>query len=104
MSEDLSEEQRRDIAARASLSEEDMERRAAAGPDPAEEAGWESVPSVRELRARLGLSIAAFAERYDLSQQTVREWDQGGAIPDRTARAYLRAIERAPDTVADLIA
>lgn len=58
------------------------------------------VPDVRRLRAKLGLSQAAFAQRFGLRTRTVQEWEQGRAVPDQTARVLLRVIEQSPDAVA----
>lgn len=74
-------------------------------PDMADETDWEVVrrplvPDVRRLRAKLGLSQAAFAQRFGLRTRTVQEWEQGRAVPDQTARVLLRVIEQSPDAVA----
>ena len=55
--------------------------------------------SVRELRERLGLSQAAFAERFRINLRTLQDWEQARRVPDQVARAYLRVIERNPDAV-----
>jgi putative transcriptional regulator len=57
-------------------------------------------PDVAAIRKRLGLPQAKFAERFDLSAATVRDREQGRRVPDRTARALLRAIDRDPEAVA----
>lgn len=54
---------------------------------------------VAALRARLGLSQEAFAQRFGLSAATLRDWEQGRRRPDRTARALLKVIDHAPETV-----
>jgi putative transcriptional regulator len=59
-----------------------------------------TVPDVRDVRARLGLSQAAFAERFGLSTRTVQEWEQGRAVPDQPARVLLKVILDAPEAVA----
>jgi len=59
-----------------------------------------SVPEVRAIRERLGLSQAQFSERFHLSQRTVQQWEQRRAMPDMSARILLRAIELAPDVIA----
>ena len=59
------------------------------------------VPDVKIIRERLGLSQAAFAERFHLRERTVQQWEQGRAMPDQPARVLLRAIERFPDAVAE---
>ncbi len=58
-------------------------------------------PDVRALRSSLGLSRAAFAERYGLDARAVQDWEQGRRMPDRAARILLRVIRRAPDLVAE---
>jgi putative transcriptional regulator len=55
--------------------------------------------SLRELRERLGLSQAAFAERFHINLRTLQDWEQARRVPDQVARAYLRVIERNPDAV-----
>jgi putative transcriptional regulator len=51
-------------------------------------------------RRRLGLSQAAFAERFHINLRTLQDWEQARRVPDKVARAYLRVIERNPDAVA----
>ena len=77
-------------------------------PDMAEVTEWRVVrrplaPDVRRIRTKLGLSQAAFAERFGLSTRTVQEWEQGRAVPDQPARVLLKVIEEAPDTVARVV-
>ncbi len=60
------------------------------------------VPHMVDVRAickRTGLSQAAFARRYGFALDAVRNWEQGRREPDRTARAFLTVIERAPTAV-----
>ena len=54
---------------------------------------------VKALRARLGLAQPEFAARYGLSVGTVRDWEQGRAVPDRPAQALLRVIAAEPEMV-----
>ena len=56
-------------------------------------------PDVRAIRARLKLTQPAFAKRFGLAVGTVRDWEQGRAVPDQAARVLLRVIERDPDAV-----
>lgn len=58
---------------------------------------------VAEIRRKLGLSQAKFAARFGLSAATVRDWEQGRRVPDRTARAFLKLIEARPKVVADVL-
>jgi putative transcriptional regulator len=40
-----------------------------------------------------------FAARFGFSVNTLRHWEQGKREPEGPARAYLLAIDRAPDVV-----
>lgn len=53
---------------------------------------------IRGLRARTGLSQAAFARRLNVSVETLRNWEQGKRLPQGPARALLRIIDKTPDT------
>ncbi len=59
--------------------------------------------NVKSIRERMGLSQAAFANRFGLSVFAVRNWEQGKRQPDPAARAYLKVIEKAPQLVADVL-
>jgi putative transcriptional regulator len=52
---------------------------------------------VRQVRARCGLTQAAFAERIEVPIETVRNWEQGKRSPRGPARALLKLIDKAPD-------
>jgi putative transcriptional regulator len=52
---------------------------------------------VREVRARCGLTQAAFADRIEVPIETVRNWEQGKRSPRGPARALLRLINSAPE-------
>lgn len=52
---------------------------------------------VREVRARCGLTQAAFAERIEVPIETVRNWEQGKRSPRGPARALLKLIDTAPE-------
>ncbi len=54
---------------------------------------------VKALRTKLHLAQPEFAARYRLSVGTVRDWEQGRAVPDRPAQALLRVIEAEPEMV-----
>lgn len=58
---------------------------------------------VRSARTASGLSQDAFAGRYRIPVATLRDWEQGRRVPEAASLAYLRAIERDPETVADLV-
>ena len=50
------------------------------------------VPRSKIIRRALGLTQEEFAARFQIPLGTLRDWEQGRAEPDQTARAYLRAI------------
>ncbi len=50
------------------------------------------VPRTVTLRRALSLTPEEFAARFHIPLGTLRDWEQGRAEPDATARAYLRAI------------
>jgi putative transcriptional regulator len=52
---------------------------------------------VRQVRARCGLTQAAFAERIEVPIETVRNWEQGKRHPRGPARALLKLIDNAPE-------
>lgn len=52
---------------------------------------------VRHVRARCGLSQAAFAEKIEVPIETVRNWEQGKRNPRGPARALLKLIDNAPE-------
>lgn len=51
----------------------------------------------RQVRKRLGLSQAAFAQRINVSLQTIRNWEQGKRSPTGAAKALLRVLDKAPE-------
>lgn len=57
------------------------------------------VPRIKTMRRALGLTQEVFAARYHIPLGTLRDWEQGRAEPDQTARAYLTVIARDPDSV-----
>ena len=54
---------------------------------------------VSAIRARTGLSQAAFAARIGVSVGTLRNWEQGRRKPDGPAKVLLSLLERDPDIV-----
>jgi putative transcriptional regulator len=92
-----------------SATDEDIEGMIAAdaetAPDMAAGRNWRRVlkpqiPDVQAIRRKIGLSQSEFAARFGFSVRTIREWEQGRAVPDRPARILLRAIEKSPKIVA----
>ena len=83
------------------MTEAEVSAAAAADPDakPMTEAEWQAarkVPRTKTLRRALGLTQEAFAVRYQFPLGTLRDWEQGKSEPDRSTRAYLRAIAGDP--------
>jgi putative transcriptional regulator len=54
---------------------------------------------IKAIRGRLGMTQQEFAHRFDFNINTLRHWEQGRRVPDGTARAYLRVIDREPEAV-----
>lgn len=51
----------------------------------------------RRVRKRPGLSQAEFAERIQVSRETIRNWEQGKRSPTGAARALLQVLDKAPE-------
>jgi len=54
---------------------------------------------VRRAREELGLSQKEFATRYAINLRRLQDWEQGRFAPDSAMLAYLKVIEREPETV-----
>lgn len=54
---------------------------------------------IRAMRERLGLTQSAFASRFGLSVETVRNHEQGHRVPTGPVRVLLRVISREPGAV-----
>jgi putative transcriptional regulator len=54
---------------------------------------------VRDLRTRLGLSQAQFAQQFGLTLDTVQQYEQGRRRPSGPASTLLRVIESEPEAV-----
>jgi len=61
------------------------------------EAMQEAARFARRVRKRLGFSQAEFAERIDVSLDTIRNWEQGKGTPVGTAKALLKVLDKAPE-------
>jgi putative transcriptional regulator len=59
----------------------------------------QSPEQVRELRTRLGLSQAQFAQQFGLTLDTVQQYEQGRRRPSGPASTLLRVIESEPEAV-----
>lgn len=59
---------------------------------------------VKSIRARTGLSQAAFAQKLHMSPGTLRNWEQGIRSPDGPAQTLLAMVEADPKAALDLLA
>ena len=66
-------------------------------------ARFKRVNAIKDIRGRLNMTQAAFAEAFHLPLSTVRDWEQGRSKPDAPARTLLTAIARDPETLRRLI-
>ena len=81
-----------------------IERAALADPDarpltPADTRRMKRTPQAKIIRRALGMTQEEFAARYRIPLGTLRDWEQGRAVPDQPARAYLTVIARSPQEV-----
>ncbi len=79
------------------MTDEEIHAAALADPDaqsltPERLATMKLIPRSKTLRRVLGLTQEEFAARFHIPLGTLRDWEQGRAEPDQTARAYFRAI------------
>ncbi len=86
------------------MTDEEVEAAALADPDAQpmtdEELAQCFRPGMlRVVRDRLGLSQQNFALRFRIDLDTLQAWEEGRAVPEAMARAYLRVIERNPEAV-----
>jgi putative transcriptional regulator len=59
---------------------------------------------VRSVRAKVGLSQQAFAERIETPVATLRDWEQGRFAPPGGTVCLLRLLERHPNLAEELAA
>jgi putative transcriptional regulator len=90
------------------MTEEEIVANALSDPDnppltPEQLARAKRVNAVKDIRRRLDMTQAQFAEAFRLPLATVRDWEQERSYPDAPARALLTAIARDPQTMMRLI-
>jgi putative transcriptional regulator len=95
--EDTTMKTKHDWSRADTMSEVQIHAAAVADPDaqPLTEerlAKMKRTPRLKIIRRALGLTQEEFAARFQIPLGTLRDWEQGVAEPDTTARAYLRAI------------
>lgn len=62
-----------------------------------------SSEAIAEIRGRLGLSQAVFAQALNVSPDTVRGWEQGKRVPDGASLRLLELAEQHPEWVLDAV-
>ena len=65
--------------------------------EDAQNAMQDAAQFAREVRKRLGLSQAGFAQRIDVPLETIRNWEQGKRSPTGAAKTLLRMLNKAPE-------
>jgi putative transcriptional regulator len=86
------------------MTARDVERAAHADPDAqpltrAQVKTMQRTPQAKMIRRALGMTQQEFAARYHIPLGTLRDWEQGRALPDRPTQAYLTVIARRPEEV-----
>jgi putative transcriptional regulator len=71
---------------------------------PADFKRMKRTPQVKLIRRALSLTQEEFAGRFHIPLGTLRDWEQGAAVPDQSARAYLTVIARDPEAVRKALA
>jgi putative transcriptional regulator len=54
---------------------------------------------VKAIRQRLGLTQAAFAQRYGFTLSSIQNWEQDRRQPEGAARVLLLVIDKEPEAV-----
>ena len=86
------------------MTDEEVHAAAMKDPDarPMTEAEWNAAPKVprtKIIRRALRMTQEEFATRFQIPLGTLRDWEQGKAEPDQSARAYLKVIAGDPTAV-----
>lgn len=81
-----------------------VESAAVADPDaqplsPTDLKRMKRTPQAKIIRRALGMTQEEFAAKYHIPLGTLRDWEQGRAVPDRPTQAYLTVIARRPEQV-----
>lgn len=64
-----------------------------------------AIPQVdlKELRKDLGLTQRQFCEKYHLSLEALREWEQGRRIPHDSAKILLFLVSKIPKEIEKIL-
>lgn len=86
------------------MTQNAIERAACADPDAqplthADIKRMQRTPQAKIIRRALGMTQEEFSARYHIPLGTLRDWEQGRAMPDRPTQAYLTVIARNPEEV-----
>lgn len=61
-----------------------------------------SIPSVRSIREKTGLSQAEFAALLGVSVRTLQDWEQERRVPSGAAKTLLLIAEKNPNVLVDV--
>ena len=61
-----------------------------------------NVPAVAEIREKMGLSQARFAELLGVSVRTLQDWEQGRRTPSGAARTLLLVAAKNPQAILEV--
>ena len=61
-----------------------------------------SIPSVRSIRDKTGLSQAKFAALLGVSVRTLQDWEQERRVPSGAAKTLLLIADKNPDVLVDV--
>lgn len=61
-----------------------------------------NVPTVAEIREKMGLSQSRFAELLGVSVRTLQDWEQGRRTPSGAARTLLLVAAKNPQAILEV--
>lgn len=59
------------------------------------------MPSIKEIRAKTGLSQQQFADKLNISSRTLQNWEQGTRNPTGAAITLMRLLDKQPNLIAE---
>ncbi len=97
-------ESKTDWARLESMTGEEIEANALSDPDnppwtDEELANSWSPQEARQTSLRLNLTQEEFSEKFAIPLDTIRDWERGASIPDKSARTLLKVIANEPEAV-----